>query len=125
MVKTYASLVQYDAPQIKSGITLDAQFMDDGSGSGEALVNDIGNRMLKGTFTTIKPGATDWAKPKILDRATLNKLQILSDRPWVIATVTNTDTVLECVFGETHPFGQKKGACRDNYGNRCHVNFLP
>jgi hypothetical protein len=60
-----------------------------------------------------------------LDRATLNKLQILSDRPWFIATISNTDTVLECVFGETHPLGLKKGACRDNYGNMYHVKLLP
>jgi hypothetical protein len=122
---TRASLVQYDGPKIKSGITLDAQFADDGSGAGEALVIDIGNRLLKGTFTTIKPGATDWPNPKILDRTTLNKLQILSDRPWVISTVSNADTVLECVYGETRPLGQKKGECRDNYGNRYHVNLVP
>jgi len=125
ITKTYASLVQYDGPRIKSGVTLDAQFMDDGSGSGEALVNDVGNRMLRGTFTTITPGSSDWPRPKILDRATLNKLQILNDRPWVTATVSNADTVLECVFGETQPLGLKKGACRDNYGNRYHLSLVP
>jgi hypothetical protein len=123
--KTFASLIQYDGPKTKSGIILDAQFVDDGSGSGEGLVNDIANHLLKGSFTTVKPGARDWPKPKILDRATLNKLQILSDKPWVIATFSNADTVLECVYGETRPLGQKKGECRDNYGNRYHVNLLP
>jgi hypothetical protein len=101
----YASLVQYDGPVVKSGITLDAQFLDDGSGSGEAVVNDISNRLLRGTFTTIMPGATDWSRPKILDRPTLNKLQIRNDKPWVTLTVSNNDTVLECVFGETQPLG--------------------
>jgi len=118
-------LVQYDGPLVKSGITLDAQFIDYGSGSGDAVVTDISNRMLKGSFTTVTPDASDWPKPKILDRATLNKLQILSDAPWVITTVSNTDTVLECVYGETHPLGLKQGACRDNLGNRYHVNVLP
>lgn len=125
ITKTYASLTLYDGPKVKSGVTLDAQFMDDGSGSGEGLVNDIANRLLKGTFTTVKPGARDRPQPIILDRATLNKLQILSDRPWVIATFSNADTVLECVYGETRPLGQKKGECRDNNGNRYHVNLLP
>jgi len=125
LTKTYASLVQYDGPQIKSGITLDAQFIDDGSGNGQAVVSDVRSYLLKGSFVTVKPGNRDWPKPKILDRQTLNKLQILSDRPWVIGSVTNNETVLECVYGETHPLGQKKGACRDNYGNRYHVNLLP
>jgi hypothetical protein len=120
ITKTYASLVQYDGPKIKSGITLDALFMDDGSGSGEAFVSDIANanHVLKGAFVTIQPGTVDRPKPKILDQETLNKLQIFADRPWVIATFSSVDTVLECVFGETRPLGQKKGACRDNHGNR-------
>jgi hypothetical protein len=121
ITKTYASLVQYDGPKIKSGITLDAQFIDDGSGNGEAVVSDMRNYMLKGTFSTIKPGSRDWPKPKILDRQTLNKLQILSDRPWVIGSVTNSETVLECVYGATRPLEQKMGACRDNFGNRYHL----
>jgi hypothetical protein len=121
---TYASLVQYDGPKIKSGITLDAQFLDDGSGSGETVVRDIRSYLLKGTFLTIKPGGRDWPKPKIFDRDTLNKLQILSDRPWVIATATNGETILECVYGSTRPTEQKKGACRDNFGNRYHVVLM-
>jgi hypothetical protein len=125
ITKTYASLVQYDGPKIKSGITLDAQLMDDGSGSGEANVNDIGNHLLKGTFTTIKPDVGDWPKPNLLDRATLIDLKIRNDRPWVIATVSNADTTLECVYGETLPLGQKKGACRDNYGNRYWLYIRP
>lgn len=125
ITKTYASLVQYDGPKIKSGITLDAQFLDDGTGHGQAIVSDIRNQTLRGTFTTVKPGASDLPKPKILDRPTLTKLQILSDKPWVIATFSNTDTVLECVYGETRPVGQKKGECRDNFGNRYHLFVTP
>ena len=45
--------------------------------------------------------------------------------PWVIATFSNVDTVLECVYGETHPLGQKKGACRDNWGNRYWLYITP
>ncbi|MSP38807.1 MAG: hypothetical protein EXR70_09990 [Deltaproteobacteria bacterium] len=123
--KILASLVPYDGPKIKSSNALEAQFIDDGSGSGKALVNDIATQQLRGTFTTIKPGATDWPKPKILDRATLNKLQILSDRPWIISTVSNADTTLECVYGETRPLGQTKGACGDTRGNLYHVRLLP
>ncbi len=125
ITKTQASLVQYDGPKMKAGITLEAQFMDDGSGSGAALVTDIGKHMLKGTFATVQSGAHGWQEPKILDYATLNKLQIRDDRPWVISTVSDADTVLECVYGETQPWGQTKGVCQDNYGNRYHVNLLP
>jgi hypothetical protein len=116
--KIYASLVQYDGPKVKSGITLDAQFLDDGSGTGETIVSDIRNSSLRGTFKTVLPGAQERPTPKILDRATLNKLQMAADKPWVIATLSNADTLLECVYGDTPSFGQKKGACRDNWGNR-------
>ncbi len=123
--KTYASLILYDGPKVKAGVTLDAQFLDDGSGKGEAVVSDIRNQTLRGTFITIKPGDSDLPKPKVLDRATLNKLQIRNDQPWYISTVSNGDTVLECVYGSTLPLNQKKGDCRDNYGNRYHLTVAP
>jgi hypothetical protein len=125
MTKIKASLIQYDGPKIKSGVTLDAQFLDDGSGHGDSTVSDVRSVILRGRFTTINPGVPNWPKPKILDRQTLNTLQISSDKPWVIATFSNTDTVLECVYGETQPLGQKKGACRDNWGNRYHLYITP
>ena len=123
--KIVATLVQYDGPKIKSGVTLDAHFNDDGTGNGEAIVTDVRNQTLRGTFVTIKPGDTDWPKPKVVDRATLNKLQIRNDQPWYISTVSNGDTVLECVYGSTLPLSQTKGDCRDNYGNRYHLAIAP
>jgi hypothetical protein len=125
VTKTYASLVQYDGPKVKAGVTLDAQFLDDGSGRGEGFVNDVRSTLFKGTFTTVNPGAQERPRPKILDRATLNNLQMSSDKPWVIATFSNSDTVLECIYGEIGAFGQKKGACRDNFGNRYHLYVTP
>jgi hypothetical protein len=73
----------------------------------------------------VQPGAQERPKPKILDRTTLNNLQMSNDKPWVFATFSSVDTVLECVYGDTQPFGQQKGACRDNYGNRYHLYVTP
>ena len=123
--KTHASLVQYDGPKVKAGVILDAQFLDDGNGSGEGFVNDVRSTLFKGTFTTVQPGAKDRPSPKILDRATLNNLQLSNDKPWVFATFSNSDTTLECVYGEIGALGQKKGACRDNFGNRYHLYVTP
>jgi hypothetical protein len=125
IMKTHALLVQDDGPKMTTGLTLDAQFLDDGSGRGAAVVTANGKHTLKGTFRTVDSGAHDGQELKIIDRATLDQLQIRDDRPWVISTLSNSDMVLECVYGETQPVGQTKGVCRDNHGNRYQVDFLP
>jgi len=124
MTKTYASLIQYDGPKVKSGITLEAEFIDDGSGSGEGRVTYPGNSyVLTGKWTTLspyKPEAT-----KLIDQKTLNAMRFLADAPLVSSRFTDNSTVLECLDGETTPLGQRKGECQDNYGNKYHLVFRP
>ena len=121
--KTYASLVQYDGPKVKSGITLEAEFIDDGSGWGEGRVIYPGNRyVLTGKWNTSTPGKAE--APKLIDQKTLNAMRLLADAPLVSSRFSDNETVLECMHGET-ALGQRKGECQDNYGNKYHLVLTP
>ena len=94
--KTYASLVQYDRPKVKSGVTLEAEFFDDGAGSGEGKVIYPGNRyFLAGTWTTLPSGQIE--KPKLIDKKALNALRLLADVPLTTSRFIDNDIVLECL----------------------------
>jgi Zn-dependent protease with chaperone function len=121
--KTYASLVQYDGPKVKSGITLEAEFVDDGSGNGDGRVIDAGHHVLMGKWTTLAPGKAD--APKLIDKKALNALRFPADVPLVTSRFSGNDTVLECLYGETQPLGQVKGECQDNFGNKYHLVLQP
>lgn len=121
--KTHASLVQYDGPKIKSGVTLDAEFVDDGSGSGDGVVTYPGGRyFLRGKWSTLSPGKVE--APKLIDKRALNALRLAADVPMTTARFTDGETILECLHGETL-LGQRKGECQDNYGNKYHLVFKP
>jgi hypothetical protein len=122
--KTYASLIQYDGPKVKSGITLEAEFVDDGTGSGQARVFYPGNRyVLDGTWTTLPAGKFE--APKLIDKKALNALRLVADVPLTTSRFADNDTVLECLQGETASYGQLKGECQDNYGNKYHLVVKP
>jgi len=124
VTKTHATLVQYDGPKVKSGITLEAEFVDDGSGSGEARVIYAGNRyIIPGKWAKAEPGKAE--APKLIDKKTLNAIRFLADVPLVTSKFTDDSTVLECLYGETAPLGQRKGECQDNYGNKYHLVITP
>jgi hypothetical protein len=124
MTKTYASLIQYDGPKAKSGITLEAEFIDDGSGSGQAKVVYPGNRyVLDGSWTTLPAGKVE--APKLIDKKALNALRLAADVPLTTSRFADNDTVLECMHGETTSNGQRKGECQDNYGNKYHWVIHP
>jgi hypothetical protein len=123
LTKTYAFLIQFDGSKVKSGITLEAEFIDDGSGSGEGLVIYPGNsNVLKGKWTRLPVGTIE--APKLIDKRTLNALRLVADVPLATARFTDGDTILECLHGETAA-GQRKGECQDNYGNKYHLSFHP
>jgi hypothetical protein len=120
--KVFASMVQFDGPKVKSGITLEAEFLDDGTGNGTGRVVYPGNlSVLNGQFKSVSPGTI--SELKNLDTQSVNKLGLTEDAPWTTAVFSGSDTVLECVFGTTMPLKQKKGTCKDNHGNRYHLMF--
>jgi hypothetical protein len=122
--KTYASLVQYDGPKVKSGITLEAEFIDDGSSSGEAKVFYPANSyVLNGRWTTLPPGKVE--APKLIEKKALNALRLMADKPLTTMFFSDNNTVLECFHGETASTSQRKGECQDNYGNKYHLVFHP
>ena len=122
--KVFASLVQYDGPKIKSGITLEAEFIDNGSGSGDGRVIYPGNRyLLNGNWTTLPLGKVE--KPKLIDKKALNALRLAADVPLTTSHFADNDTILECLHGETASTSQRKGECQDNYGNKYHLVFRP
>jgi beta-barrel assembly-enhancing protease len=124
ITKTYASLVQYDGPKVKSGVTLEAEFNDDGSGSGPARVVYPGNRyVLDGSWTTLPAGKIE--TPKLIEKKALNALRLAADVPLTTSRFSNNDVVLECLYGETAAYGQRKGECQDNYGNKYHLVVRP
>jgi hypothetical protein len=103
---------------------LEAEFIDDGSESGDAKVIYPGNRyFLVGTWTALPPVQIE--KPKLIDKKALNALQLLADTPLTTSRFVDNDTVIECLHGETAFFGQRKGECQDNYGNKYHLVFRP
>ena len=121
--KTYASLTQYDGPRVKSGITLEAEFIDNGSGSGHARVVSPGNRyVIDGTWTTVQAEKVE--APKLIEKKALNALRLAADLPLTTSRFADNDTILECIAGET-VLGQRKGECQDNYGNKYHLVFRP
>jgi hypothetical protein len=121
--KTYASLIQFDGTKVKSGITLEAEFSDDGSGTGEGRVVFPGNRnVLNGKWTTLPAGKIE--APKLIDKRALNALRLAADLPLTISRFTDGDTILECLHGETVA-GQRTGECQDNYGNKNHLLLRP
>ena len=83
-----------------------------------------GNRyFLAGTWTTLPPGQVE--RPKLIDKKALNALRLLADAPLISSRFVDNDTVLECVHGETAAYGQRKGECQDNFGNKYHLVFRP
>jgi hypothetical protein len=120
--KVFASMVQFDGPKVKSGITLEVEFLDDGTGSGTGKVVYPGNSsVLSGQFKSVSPGTI--SELKNLDTQAIKKLGLTGDAPWTTAVFFGSDTVLECVFGTTMPLNQKKGTCKDNHGNQYHLVF--
>jgi hypothetical protein len=122
--KTYAILTQYDGPKVKSGINLEAEFVVDGSGAGQARVFYPGNRyVLDGSWTTLPAGKVE--APKLIDKKALNTLKFAADVPLTVSRFSDNETVLECLDGETASSGQRKGECQDNSGNKYHMTFRP
>lgn len=123
-VKTFASLVQYDGPKVKSGVTLEAEFIDDGTGSGKARVVYPGNRyVLDGTWTTLPAGKVE--APRLIEKKALNALRLAADVPLTTSRFADNETILECLHGETASSGQRKGECQDNFGNKYHLVVRP
>jgi hypothetical protein len=122
LTKTYASLVQYDGPKIKSGVTLEAEFVDDGSDAGEGRIIYPGNGyVLDGKWKTLAPGRVE--APKLIAKKALNALRLLADAPLVSSRFLDNETIVECLHGETEPYRQRKGQCQDNRGNKYHLIF--
>ena len=122
LAKIQASLVQFDGPITKSGITLEAEFLEDGPDNGNGKVVYPGNsRVLIGSYKTIEPGQL--AEFKVLDEASIKKLDRGRTYKWTLATFSDSNLVLECVYGTTASLNQKKGICRDNLGNRYNLVF--
>jgi hypothetical protein len=58
----------------------------------------------------------------LIDKKALNTLGLLADTPLTTSRFTDNETVLEC-HGETAAYGQRKGECQDNFGNKYHLVF--
>lgn len=120
--KTFIALVQFDGPRVKYGITLDAQLVADGSGSGTGKVVYPGNaQLLNGKYRPLTPAGT--SDLKILEKDILKKLKLREDIPSAIAVFSGGDTIMECVYGEVQATNQKTGSCKDNQGNRYRMVF--
>ncbi|HWP59878.1 MAG TPA: M48 family metallopeptidase [Candidatus Acidoferrales bacterium] len=118
----YASLVQFDGPKTKYGVILDATLTDEGNGNGSARIVYPGNsNVLNGRYRIIQPGQV--ADLQVLDVPAVKQLGLKDNVPWHIGIFSGGDTVLECAFGNTGAFDQKKGTCKDNFGNRYHLVF--
>jgi hypothetical protein len=102
---------------------LEAEFVDDGSGSGQARIVYPGNRyVIDGSWTTLPAGKVE--APKLIERKALNALRLAADAPLTTSRFADGDTILECLHGET-ALGQRKGECQDNYGNKYHLVLRP
>jgi hypothetical protein len=63
--------------------------------------------------------------PKLIQKKALNALRLSAEAPLIVSRFIDNQTVLECLHGETAAYGQRKGECQDNYGNKYHLVFHP
>jgi len=117
-----AKLFPVKGPFANYGITLNADYVDTGTGHGTARILYPNNLILNGEYSTLDEGQT--IKLMLISPESIAAYQATSDTSRGLAVFSGTDgTVLECVYALSKTTGSGAGICQDNRGNHYRLVF--
>jgi hypothetical protein len=117
-----AKLYPVEGPFVNYGITLEADYVDDGTGHGRARIVYANNLILNGSYSTVDGGES--INLVLIGPDSVAAYQTSSGTARGLAAFSGTDgTLLECVYTVSQTSGSGAGVCQDNRGNRYRLLF--